>query len=104
MISPPRHVQSGQGRLRRARALVVSDAEILGGDPVFRGTRIPVHPIAAWVEQGATETELLKAYPRLAAKMIRLAPLYAQAYPLRGRPRKYAGPERPPVRRVRARL
>ena len=28
--------------LRTARRLVVSDPEILGGDPVFRGTRVPV--------------------------------------------------------------
>src|ERR1700730_870233 len=35
--------------LRRARRLIVSDPGIIGGDPVFRGTRIPVHMIAELV-------------------------------------------------------
>jgi uncharacterized protein (DUF433 family) len=87
--------------LRRARSLVVSDPEILGGDPVFRGTRVPVHPVATWIEQGSTETEILNAYPRLTPEMIRLASVYAQAYPLRGRPRKQPWQDNPPVRRTR---
>lgn len=29
--------------LRQARRLVISDPEILGGDPVFRDKRVPVH-------------------------------------------------------------
>src|SRR5271157_1938376 len=70
--------------LRRARRLVVSDPEILGGDPVFRGTRVPVLLIAALVAQGAKSAELTEGYPRLSAEMIRLAPDYAAAYPLRG--------------------
>jgi uncharacterized protein (DUF433 family) len=72
---------------RRARSLVVTDAEILGGDPVFRGTRVLVHLIAAMLEQGSTEADILKAYPRITAEMVRSTPGYAQAYPIRGRPR-----------------
>jgi uncharacterized protein (DUF433 family) len=90
--------------LRRARSLVVSDPEVLGGDPVFRGTRVPVHSIATWVDRGSTEAEILNAYPRLTPEMIRLAPVYAQAYPLRGRPRKQPWQDHPPLRRVRAPL
>ena len=59
--------------------LVVSDLEILGGDPVFRGTRVPVHLIALMLECGSTEADILKAYPRVTAKMVRSAPAYAQA-------------------------
>jgi uncharacterized protein (DUF433 family) len=69
--------------LRRARSLVLSDPEIMGGDPVFRGTRIPVHIIAELVTQGSTQAELLESYPRLTAEMIRLAPVCAAAYPRR---------------------
>jgi hypothetical protein len=39
-------------------------------------------------EDGATEEQLKEGYPRLTRQMIRLAPLYAAAYPLRGRPRQ----------------
>jgi uncharacterized protein (DUF433 family) len=81
--------------------LAVSDPEIFGGEPVFRGTRVPIHLIATLVEQGSTEVEILEAYPRLTSEMIRLAPAYAQAYPLRGRPRKQPWRDRPPLRRAR---
>lgn len=74
--------------LRRARRLVVSDPEILDGEPVFRGTRVPVHLIAELAPQGSRPAELIEGYPRLTAEMIRLAPVYAAAYPLRGPRRK----------------
>jgi uncharacterized protein (DUF433 family) len=90
--------------LRRARALTMIDPEIFGAEPVFRGTRVPVHLIATLIEQGSTEAEILKAYPRLTSEMIRLAPAYAQAYPLRGRPRKQPWQDRPALRRVVAPL
>jgi uncharacterized protein (DUF433 family) len=84
--------------------LVVTDPEILGGDPVFRGTRVPVNVIAAMLEQGSMEAEILKAYPRITVEMVRLAPAYAQAYPIRGRPRSQPWRDRPPVQRSRERL
>jgi uncharacterized protein (DUF433 family) len=84
---PRRELAISIRTLRRARDSVVTDADIMGGEPVFRGTRIQVHRIAALLEQGETEADLLEGYPRLTAEMLRLAPLYAAAYPLRGRPR-----------------
>jgi uncharacterized protein (DUF433 family) len=90
--------------LRRASRLVVSDPEIMGGDPVFRGTRVPVHMIAELVAQGSTQAELLEGYPRLTAEMIRLAPVYATAYPLRGRPRNQPWRDQKPVHRSRRRV
>jgi uncharacterized protein (DUF433 family) len=101
---PRRALAASMRALRRARSLVISDPEILGGDPVFRGTRVPVHSIAAWLDQGTPEADIGKAYPRLTAEMIHLAPVYAQAYPLRGRPRKKPWHDHPPVRRFRAPL
>jgi uncharacterized protein (DUF433 family) len=104
LCEPRRELAASFRKLRRARSLVVSDSETMGGDPVFRGTRIPVHLIAKLVEESSTDADLLKAYPRLSTEMIRLAPLYAQAYPLRGRPRKQSWRDRPPLRSVRTRL
>jgi len=101
---PRRELATSLRELRRARRLVVSDPEIMGGDPVFRGTRVPVHLIADLVAQGATEAELLGGYPRLASEMIRLAPVYAAAYPLRGRPRRQPWRDHQPVHRSRRRL
>ena len=99
-----REVAASLRDLRRARRLVVSDPDIMGGEPVFRGTRVPVHMIAAQLAQGSTSAELLASYPRLTAEMIRLAPVYAAAYPLRGRPRQQPWRDRQPVRRARRRL
>jgi uncharacterized protein (DUF433 family) len=101
---PRRELAASLRALRRARDLVVSDPEILGGDPVFRGTRVPVHLIAALLGQGSAEADLLEAYPRLTAEMVQLAPVYATAYPLRGRPRSQPWHDRPPARSVRRKL
>ena len=101
---PRRDLAASLRALRRARSLVVTDPDILGGDPVFRGTRVPVHSIAAMLEQGSTEADILKAYPRLTAQMVRLTPVFAQAYPIRGRPRSQPWRDRPPVQRTRERL
>jgi uncharacterized protein (DUF433 family) len=84
--------------------LVVTDAEILGGDPVFRGIRVPVHLVAAMLEQGSIEPDILRAYPRITAEMVRSAPGYAQAYPIRGRPRSQPWRDRQPTQRTRERL
>lgn len=101
---PRRELATSIRALRRARQLVLSDPEILGGEPVFRGTRMPVHMIATLVEQGSTEAELLEGFPRLTAEMIRAAPIYAAAYPLRGRPRPQPWRDRAPVHSHRRKL
>ena len=101
---PRRELATSLRELRRARRLVVNDPEIMGGDPVFRGTRVPVHLIAELVAQGSKPAELIESYPRLTAEMIRLAPVYAAAYPLRGRPRRQPWRDQQPVRRGRRRL
>jgi uncharacterized protein (DUF433 family) len=101
---PRRELAASMRDLRRARRLAVSDPEILGGDPVFRGTRVPVHVIAELVAQGSKPAELIEGYPRLTAEMIRLAPVFAAAYPLRGPKRKQPWHDQQPVRRGRRRL
>jgi uncharacterized protein (DUF433 family) len=95
---PRRELATSLRELRRARQLVLIDPEIKGGEPVFRGTRVPVHMIAEIRAKGETEQDLLESYPRLTPEMVRLAPIYAAAYPLRGRPRKQPWHDRPPVR------
>ena len=75
-------------RYRDAMALVVVDEAVQGGIATFRGTRIPVHQVAALLKQGATEAELGEDYHRLTPQMIAAAPVYARAHPRRGRPRK----------------
>jgi uncharacterized protein (DUF433 family) len=74
-------------RLDAARRMVVSDPEILGGTPVIRGTRVPVHDVAASVAAGLAPEGILADWPSLAENQIELAVIYAEANPARGRPR-----------------
>jgi uncharacterized protein (DUF433 family) len=101
---PRRELATSLRTLRRARDVVVSDPDIMGGAPVFRGTRVPVHLIATLLGQGSTETDLLEGYPRLTPEMVRLAPIYAAAYPLRGRPRAQPWHDQSPARSTRRKL
>jgi uncharacterized protein (DUF433 family) len=101
---PRRELATLLRTLRRARDAVMSDPEIMGGDPVFRGTRVPVHMVAALLEQGQTAGDLLHDHPRLTAEMVRLAPTYAAAYPLRGRRRAQPWHDHPPIRSTRRKL
>jgi uncharacterized protein (DUF433 family) len=73
-------------RLERAGDMIVSDAEIMRGTPVYRGTRIPVELIADMLGQGASYEEILAGYPALDREKVELAPFYIQAFPRRGRP------------------
>jgi len=51
--------------------------DVMLGKPVIRGTRIPVELIVRKVAEGASETILLSAYPRLTRDDIRAALLFA---------------------------
>ncbi len=82
-------VRTSLSRLERARRMVVRDPEIRGGEPVIRGTRIPVYLISDLLDQGAGEEEILSGYPTLKRENLDLARIYARAYPRRGRPPKH---------------
>jgi uncharacterized protein (DUF433 family) len=45
--------------------LIVRDPDILGGRPVFRGTRVPVDVLFENLADGLTLDEILSAYPTL---------------------------------------
>ncbi|MBI5163287.1 MAG: DUF433 domain-containing protein [Magnetospirillum sp.] len=77
-------------RLTAAQDMVVEDPAILGGTPVIRDTRIPVYDVVASVTAGLSRERILAAYPRLDDTMVDLAVLYAEANPVRGRPRRFA--------------
>lgn len=51
--------------------------KIMMGKPVIRGTRVPVELILRKLGEGATEAELLDAYPRLTREDLRAAMLFA---------------------------
>lgn len=88
LTEPRREITERVRELRRAQRLVTVDPETMGGAPVFRGTRVPAHLIDEKLRLGETVERLREDYPRVTEEMIRLAPIYSEAHPLRGRPRK----------------
>jgi uncharacterized protein (DUF433 family) len=77
-------------KLEAAQDIVIEDPEILSGTPVIRGTRIPVYDLVASVAAGLSRERILAAYPGLDETTLDLALLYAEANPVRGRPRRFA--------------
>ena len=50
---------------------------VMLGKPVIRGTRIPVELILRKMSEGASQAELLEAYPRLTREDLQAAMHYA---------------------------
>jgi len=61
-----------QGRITR-------DPRICGGDPVFRGTRVPLRTVLASLAAGDTVEEILADFPSLRPEDIQAAIAFAAA-------------------------
>jgi uncharacterized protein (DUF433 family) len=83
-------VERRLAELHRIKRQVEENPEIRGGEPVFRGTRIPVYMIADFLTAEVPREELLEDYPALTEESLKVAVQYAQLYPRRGRPRQGA--------------
>jgi uncharacterized protein (DUF433 family) len=73
---------------RWGKERVVSSPEILGGEPVFRGTRIPLEHIAALFRKDIPEEEIAENFPALDSRDLEYARLAARFGDRPGRPRK----------------
>jgi uncharacterized protein (DUF433 family) len=49
--------------------IIVKDPEILGGTPVFRGTRVPIQTLFDYLEGGDTLEEFLAGFPTVTREM-----------------------------------
>ncbi|AIC30108.1 hypothetical protein IE4771_PB00382 (plasmid) [Rhizobium etli bv. mimosae str. IE4771] len=82
------HLAERAEALREAERMIESAKGIGGGEPMFKGTRVPVRMIAAMRAQGGSTAEIVEGYPSLTERMVELAEIWAAAHPARGRPRK----------------
>ncbi len=64
-----------------SRLGVVSDPEILGGEPVIAGTRVPVELILSELAADRTPAEILHSYPSLPLGAIDTVITYVQSLP-----------------------
>jgi uncharacterized protein (DUF433 family) len=72
------------GRLQKllgAERMVVEDPEVLSGTPAIRGTRVPVHQVAALFDAGTPMVRILTSYPSLTESQVEPASIYARAVP-----------------------
>ena len=49
--------------------VIVKDPEILGGTPVFKGTRVPLQNLFDYLEGGETLEEFLEGFPSVSREM-----------------------------------
>jgi uncharacterized protein (DUF433 family) len=49
--------------MQPANQVIVKDPDILGGTPVFRGTRVPFQALLDYLEGGQTLAEFLDDFP-----------------------------------------
>jgi uncharacterized protein (DUF433 family) len=50
-------------------AVIVRDPEILGGTPVFRGTRVPIQSLFDYLEGGDTLEDFLQGFPTVSREV-----------------------------------
>ena len=48
--------------------IIVKNPDILGGTPVFRGTRVPVQTLFDYLEGGETIEDFLEGFPTVSRK------------------------------------
>lgn len=46
-----------------ANSVIIQDPDLLSGEPVFRGTRVPFQTLLDYLEGGDTLDEFLERYP-----------------------------------------
>ena len=49
--------------------IIIKEPEILGGTPVFRGTRVPFKNLVDYLEGGHTLDEFLRQFPTVTREM-----------------------------------
>jgi uncharacterized protein (DUF433 family) len=70
---------------------IVQDPKICGGEPVLRGTRVPVRTVLASLAEGATVAEIVEDFPSLDEEKVQAVIAFAAAstaedFPLRAIP------------------
>jgi len=49
--------------------VIIKDKNILGGEPVFRGTRVPFKVLTDYLEGGDTLDQFLEQYPSVSREL-----------------------------------
>jgi uncharacterized protein (DUF433 family) len=60
---------------------IVRDPQIVGGEPVIKGTRVTLKTVLASLAEGATTAEILADFPTLSEEDVRAAIAFAGQSP-----------------------
>ena len=55
----------------KSNALITVDSEILGGTPVFKGTRVPIKTLFEYLEDNYPLDEFLECFPSVTRELAR---------------------------------
>ncbi len=75
-----------RGYLEARHQYLAVDPEILGGEPILKGTRITCQSVLGRIDGGETLEELVEDSPEISKEAFEAALVYARAHPPRGRP------------------
>ena len=63
--------QTGYGSPMQSSDLITVDPDVLGGTPVFKGTRVPVRTLFEYLENNYSLEEFLECFPSVTRDMAR---------------------------------
>jgi uncharacterized protein (DUF433 family) len=81
-------VQRNLATFRWGRTRVASSPGVLAGEPVFRGTCVPLRHVASLFGKRVSEREISEDFPQLSARDLEYARLFSRFGEKPGRPRK----------------
>ena len=61
------------------RERIVRDPRVVGGEPVFKGTRVTLRTVLGSLAEGATPAQILTDFPTLSEEDVRAAIAFAAA-------------------------
>jgi uncharacterized protein (DUF433 family) len=89
-ISVTPHVREARKRASEYARLrdryLERNAEVMGGEPVITGTRMPIRTLAYLLESGETPEVVREDHPNVPEEAYAFARVWARAHPRRGRP------------------
>jgi uncharacterized protein (DUF433 family) len=89
-------VERNVAAYRWGKERITSSPDVLGGEPVFRGTRVPLEHVATLFRKRVPEDEIAEDFPALDERDLAYARLAARLGQPPGRPKKRLRIERQP--------
>jgi len=65
--------------IAQQRKRIIRDPQVCGGEPVFKGTRVPLRTVLARLAEGDTIEQILADFPTLTPEDLRSAIAFAAA-------------------------